>query len=53
MVVPIPGTTKVWRLEENAAAVAITLDAADLAALDRLADKVAGERYADMNWVNR
>jgi aryl-alcohol dehydrogenase-like predicted oxidoreductase len=52
-IVPIPGTTKVERLEENAAAVAITLGAADLAALDRLADTVAGERYPDMNWVNR
>jgi aryl-alcohol dehydrogenase-like predicted oxidoreductase len=53
MVVPIPGTTKVERLEENAAAVAISLDAAHLAALDRLADTVAGERYPDMKWVNR
>ena len=53
MIVPIPGTTKVERLEENAAAAAIALDAADLATLDRLADTVAGERYPDMNWVNR
>ena len=53
MIVPIPGTTKIGRLEENAAAAAITLEPADLVALDRLADAVAGERYPDMNWVNR
>jgi aryl-alcohol dehydrogenase-like predicted oxidoreductase len=53
MIVPIPGTKKVERLEENAAAAAITLDPSDLATLDRLADTVAGDRYPDMNWVNR
>jgi aryl-alcohol dehydrogenase-like predicted oxidoreductase len=53
MVVPIPGTTKVERLEENAAAATITLEPSDIAILDRLADAVAGERYPDMTWVNR
>ena len=53
MTVPIPGTTKVDRLEENAAAAALTLEPSDLAILDRLADAVAGERYPDMGWVNR
>ena len=53
MTIPIPGTTKVERLEENAAALAVTLDPSDLAALDHLAGAVAGERYQDMSWVNR
>jgi aryl-alcohol dehydrogenase-like predicted oxidoreductase len=53
MIIPIPGTTRIERLEENAAAVAVRLEPSDLAALDRLADEVAGERYPDMNWVNR
>ncbi len=36
-VCPIPGTTRVPHLEENAAAAAIALDAAELAELDRAA----------------
>ncbi len=48
-VVPIPGTTKVARLEENAAAVDLTLDSAELAALEDAAPKgfAAGGRYDD------
>jgi aryl-alcohol dehydrogenase-like predicted oxidoreductase len=46
-VVPIPGTTKLHRLEENAAAAAIALSAEDLAAIERAvpADAVVGDRY--------
>jgi aryl-alcohol dehydrogenase-like predicted oxidoreductase len=46
-VVPIPGTRSVARLEENAAAASLALEAGDLAALDALlVDRpVAGERY--------
>jgi aryl-alcohol dehydrogenase-like predicted oxidoreductase len=44
-VVPIPGTRKVSRLEENAAAVEIQLSAEDLATLDGL-PRPEGERYA-------
>jgi len=46
-VVPIPGTRSVARLEENAAAASLTLEAGDLAALDALlaSRPVAGERY--------
>jgi aryl-alcohol dehydrogenase-like predicted oxidoreductase len=46
-VVPIPGTTKVSRLEENAAAVNVGLSAADLALLAARipADAASGERY--------
>ncbi len=43
-VVPIPGTKRVSRLEENAAAVAVALSAEDLAELDALPDPV-GARY--------
>lgn len=46
-VVPIPGTTKVSRLDENLGAVNIALSTADLADIDTaLADiEVVGERY--------
>lgn len=46
-VVPIPGTTNLGRLEENAAAAEIALSAADLAAIEATmpADAVSGERY--------
>ena len=46
-VVPIPGTTKIARLEENAAAVNIGLSAAELAQLAELipANAASGERY--------
>jgi aryl-alcohol dehydrogenase-like predicted oxidoreductase len=44
-VVPIPGTKRVKWLEQNVAALDVTLDAADLAVLDPLADQVVGARY--------
>ena len=52
-VVPIPGTTKTSRLEENAAAVDITLTPEELAALDAVAPPgtAAGDRYPDMGDV--
>jgi aryl-alcohol dehydrogenase-like predicted oxidoreductase len=53
MIIPIPGTTRIERLEENAAAADIALSGADLASLGGLAGEVAGARYADMKWVNR
>jgi len=48
-IVPIPGTTKLHRLEENVAAAAVTLSAADLADIDRAvaAIPVHGNRYAE------
>jgi aryl-alcohol dehydrogenase-like predicted oxidoreductase len=46
-IVPIPGTTKVHRLEENVGAANVALDAVDLSeiasALSRI--KVEGDRY--------
>ena len=46
-IVPIPGTTKLHRLEENLGAVNIKLTADDLSEIDRVASaiKIEGERY--------
>jgi len=54
-IVPIPGTKRVSYLEENVAAVDVTLDADDLARIDEVSPKgfAAGDRYADMSSVNR
>ncbi|PRX98152.1 aldo/keto reductase [Allonocardiopsis opalescens] len=48
-VVPIPGTRRPERLEENLAAVGIELTQDELDALEPIASKVAGDRYADMS----
>ncbi|MEZ0091680.1 aldo/keto reductase [Streptacidiphilus sp. EB129] len=48
-VVPIPGTRKRTRLEENTAATALTLSAEELALLEPIAAQVSGDRYADMS----
>jgi aryl-alcohol dehydrogenase-like predicted oxidoreductase len=54
-IVPIPGTKRVSYLEENVAAVDVTLNADDLARIDEVSPKgfAAGDRYADMSSVNR
>ncbi len=46
-IVPIPGTTKLHRLDENLAAAEVTLTPSDLAEIARLAKniEVEGERY--------
>jgi aryl-alcohol dehydrogenase-like predicted oxidoreductase len=51
-IVPIPGTKRTARLEENARAAGIQLTRAQLDALNRLPRPV-GDRYADMTRVNR
>ena len=51
-VVPIPGTRKRSRVEENAGATRIELSAADLALLEPIAGQVAGARYADMTFTS-
>jgi aryl-alcohol dehydrogenase-like predicted oxidoreductase len=45
--VPIPGTTKLHRLEENLGALAVNLTAADLGSIEEAVSKVTvqGERY--------
>jgi len=44
-VVPIPGTKRVRWLEQNVAALDLTLDTDALAELDPLGDQVVGARY--------
>jgi aryl-alcohol dehydrogenase-like predicted oxidoreductase len=44
-VVPIPGTKRIKWLEQNVAALDVTLTADDLAVLDPLGDQVVGARY--------
>jgi len=48
-IVPIPGTTKLNRLEENIGAVAVELTADDLREIDSAASKITveGERYPE------
>jgi aryl-alcohol dehydrogenase-like predicted oxidoreductase len=48
-IVPIPGTTKPHRLEENIGAASVSLSAADLAEIDRAfaALQVHGDRYGE------
>jgi aryl-alcohol dehydrogenase-like predicted oxidoreductase len=48
-IVPIPGTTKLARLEENLGAVAVELTPADLAEIDSAASKIKlqGARYPE------
>jgi aryl-alcohol dehydrogenase-like predicted oxidoreductase len=54
-IVPIPGTKHISYLEENIAAVDITLTEDDLKRLNKAAPKgsVAGQRYANMSSVDR
>lgn len=53
-IVPIPGTKRVARLEENVGADAIALTAGQLARLDRLTPPVGGHHAeAQMAWIDR
>lgn len=51
-VVPIPGTRKPGRVEENTAATRMVLGEEDMALLEPIAAKVAGDRYADMRFTS-
>jgi aryl-alcohol dehydrogenase-like predicted oxidoreductase len=46
-IVPIPGTRRVSRLEENIGAVGVPLSPGDLADIDQAAERVQGKRYPD------
>ncbi|MEV6782502.1 aldo/keto reductase [Streptomyces sp. NPDC051098] len=48
-VVPIPGTRKASRLQENLGATRLTLTDEELAQLEPIAGQVAGDRYPDMS----
>ncbi len=56
-IVPIPGTTKLHRLQENIGAVDVELTATDLARLGAAADRIVvqGDRYPErmQRWINR
>ncbi len=53
-IVPIPGTKRVTRLEENAAADGVELTADQMARLDRLTPPVGGHHAeAQMAWIDR
>ncbi|GAA5204023.1 aldo/keto reductase [Streptomyces thinghirensis] len=51
-VIPIPGTRKPTRVTENAGATRIVLTEQELSLLEPIADKVAGDRYADMSFTS-
>jgi len=51
-VVPIPGTRFTDRVDENLAAIEVTLDAGRLDRLDALAARVEGHRSFDPAWVS-
>ncbi|MEU6445569.1 aldo/keto reductase [Streptomyces sp. NPDC046979] len=51
-VIPIPGTRRPTRVEENAAATRIVLTQDELSALEPIAEKVSGDRYADMTFTS-
>ena len=54
-IVPIPGTKRPDRLEENAKAAGIVLDPADIALLEAAAspENVRGDRHWDMAAIDR
>lgn len=54
-VVPIPGTRRTARVQENVDATGVALSADEIARLDALADQVSGERYneAGLGMVGR
>ncbi len=51
-VVPIPGTRKADRIDENIGSLKVELNAAQLATLDAIAATISGARSADAKWVS-
>ncbi|MFE2940429.1 aldo/keto reductase [Streptomyces sp. NPDC059255] len=51
-VVPIPGTRRRGRIEENTAATHLILTESELSLLEPIAARVAGGRYADMTFTS-
>ncbi|MGW0559591.1 aldo/keto reductase [Streptomyces sp. NPDC003016] len=51
-VVPIPGTRRRTRVEENAAATRLLLTESEMELLEPIAGQVAGGRYADMSFTS-
>ncbi|MET0318276.1 MAG: aldo/keto reductase [Rhodococcus fascians] len=50
--VPIPGTRRAARVDENLASLDVALVDDQLAALDTAADAVSGPRFGDLAWVS-
>ena len=50
--VPIPGTRRAARVEENLGSLSVTLTPAQLTALDAAGAAVAGNRTDDLTWVS-
>ena len=50
--VPIPGTRRASRVEENLGSLSVKLSADQLSALDTAATAVSGNRFQDMSWVS-
>jgi aryl-alcohol dehydrogenase-like predicted oxidoreductase len=50
--VPIPGTRRAARVEENLGSLSVKLDADQLTALNASADVVSGNRFANLGWVS-
>jgi aryl-alcohol dehydrogenase-like predicted oxidoreductase len=50
--VPIPGTRRAERVEENLGSLTVNLTPAQLDTLDAAAASVSGHRFTDMSWVS-
>lgn len=50
--VPIPGTRRAARVDENAASLSLELTDEQVAALDAAASAVTGDRFTDLTWVS-
>ena len=50
--VPIPGTRRAARVEENLGSLSVTLTPEQLDALDAAGSSVTGHRLKDMGWVS-
>jgi aryl-alcohol dehydrogenase-like predicted oxidoreductase len=50
--VPIPGTRRAERVEENLGSLSVTLTPEQLDALDTAGAAVSGQRYEDLTWVS-
>jgi len=50
--VPIPGTRRAARVDENAASLTVELTGDQLATLEAAGAAVAGDRFVDLSWVS-
>ena len=50
--VPIPGTRRAARVEENLGSLSVTLTPAQLDTLNAAGAAVSGNRFADLSWVS-